>query len=339
MDFALTETQAELKAAARTYLADRYPTWRIAELSDSAGHDLDAWPELARQGWLDPDIGMVELGLLAEESGRALHPAPWWVTVGLALPAYHAAGVALPGPATLADGADTCRAVLAGDDWQVDGGVAGVIDAGAATAIVVAARTGAGVALFCVQPDTRGVVLTDRTGVDLLRTMSDLSLTGASARLLVDSPAAAPLHTFIGQRATALLACEAVGVAGRALELAVEHAKTRVQFDRPIGSYQAIAHQLADCYVEVELARSLAYRAAAVLADPAQDADEPLACAVHAGLRAASCACETAMQVFGGIGVTWEHPLHRWYRRALWLAAWHAGRPDSLATLAGVMLR
>ncbi|MDQ1721473.1 MAG: hypothetical protein QOI26_1207, partial [Pseudonocardiales bacterium] len=183
--------------------------------------------------------------------------------------------------------------------------------------------------------ESPGVTLTERAGLDPLRRVAELSLTGAPARLLLDAPAAGPVLALIDQRSRMLLACEAVGVADRVLELAVDYAKTRTQFGRPIGSYQAVAHQLADSYAAVELARSLAYRAAAVLADEPGQAAEPIACAVHAGIRAATSGCEVAMQVTGGLGVTWEYPLHRWYRRALFLQAQAAGGPDPLALIAG----
>ncbi|MFJ8917227.1 acyl-CoA dehydrogenase family protein [Amycolatopsis sp. NPDC102389] len=313
MDFALTEDQAGLKAAARTYLEDTYGPERIAE------NDLAAWPELVRQGWLDADLSLAELVLLAEEGGRALHPVPWFATAGLALPVYHAAGVEPPGPATLADGSETCRAARRDDGWRLDGAVQAVLHADVATEIVVAARTPAGVALFGVDPAAAS--LSARDGVDPLRATSDVALAGAEARLLIGPGAAASLLTAIRSRATTLLAGEAIGVADRALAIAVEHAKTRSQFDRPIGSFQAVSQQLADGYAEVELARSLAYRAAVAATA------EAVACAAHAASRAAVSVCETAIQVCGGMGVTWEFPLHRWFRRALWLEAELASGP------------
>jgi len=194
------------------------------------------------------------------------------------------------------------------------------------------------VALFGVRPDGHAALLTERRSIDPLRGLSGLELTGASARPLVAAPGARRLLVTIDRRAAALLACEAVGVADRALEFAVGYAKTRVQFDRPIGSYQAVGHLLAESYAELELARSLAYRAACVLRDRTKNADQALACAVHASRRAALQVCEAAIQVCGGIGVTWEFPLHRWYRRALWLDAVHARRPDPLVTLAETIL-
>ncbi|MFI7115384.1 acyl-CoA dehydrogenase family protein [Amycolatopsis sp. NPDC049868] len=319
MDFALTEDQAGLKAAARTYLEDTYGFERIGTLADDGGQDLAAWPELVRQGWLDPDLGLAELVLLAEEGGRALHPVPWFATAGLALPVYHAAGVEPPGPATLADGSGVCRATRRDDGWRLDGAVQAVLHADVATEIVVAARTPAGVALFGVDPAAAS--LSVRSGVDPLRATSDIALAGAEARLLAGPPSAAPLLTAIRSRATTLLAGEAIGVADRALAIAVDHAKTRSQFDRPIGSFQAVSQQLADGYAEVELARSLAYRAAGA------PTTEAVACAAHAASRAAVSVCETAIQVCGGMGVTWEFPLHRWFRRALWLEAELASGP------------
>lgn len=119
----------------------------------------------------------------------------------------------------------------------------------------------------------------------------------------------------------ATLALEAAGIAQRALEIAVEHAQTREQFGRPIGAYQAVAHPLADTYVESELARSLAYWAAWCVAE--NDSQSAVACAAaksYAG-DVAVAACEQAIQTLGGIGFTWEHPLHRYYKRALWIQA------------------
>jgi hypothetical protein len=119
----------------------------------------------------------------------------------------------------------------------------------------------------------------------------------------------------------AALALEAVGIAERALELAVEHASSREQFGRKIGVYQAVSHTLADTYVETELARSLAYWAAWCVAEDEDVAPVATAAAkAHAG-EAAVAACERSIQVHGGIGFTWEHVLHRYYKRALWIQA------------------
>ena len=122
----------------------------------------------------------------------------------------------------------------------------------------------------------------------------------------------------------AALALEASGIARRALELAVEHAKTREQFGRPIGVYQAVSHPLANTYVEAELARSLAYWAAWCVAENDEQTAIAVAAAKSYAGDAAVAACERAIQVLGGIGFTWEHPLHTYYKRALWIQA-HGG--------------
>jgi alkylation response protein AidB-like acyl-CoA dehydrogenase len=135
------------------------------------------------------------------------------------------------------------------------------------------------------------------------------------------------VRSRIRTRAFAALAAEAVGIAEKALELSIEYAKTREQFGKPIGSYQAVSHPLADTYRETELARSLAYWAAWCVAEGDEQAD--IACAaakVYCG-DAAVAACERSIQIHGGIGFTWEHVLHVYYKRALWIQA-YAGYPS-----------
>jgi alkylation response protein AidB-like acyl-CoA dehydrogenase len=145
--------------------------------------------------------------------------------------------------------------------------------------------------------------------------------------------AAAPEHERL-----AALALEAAGIAQRALEFAVEHAKTREQFGRKIGVYQAVSHPLANTYVEAELARSLAYWAAWCVAE--SDEQAPIAVAAaksHAG-DAAVAACERAIQVLGGIGFTWEHQIHTFYKRALWIQAYGGYSREQRAKIAAWLL-
>jgi alkylation response protein AidB-like acyl-CoA dehydrogenase len=136
----------------------------------------------------------------------------------------------------------------------------------------------------------------------------------------------------------AALALEAGGIAQRALELAVEHAKTREQFGRPIGVYQAVSHPLATTYVESELARSLAYWAAWCVAE--HDEQLPVAAAAAKSFAGdvAVAACERAIQVLGGIGFTWEHPLHTYYKRALWIQAYGGYSREQRAKVAAWLL-
>ncbi len=136
----------------------------------------------------------------------------------------------------------------------------------------------------------------------------------------------------------AALALEAVGIASKALELGIEHAKTREQFGRPVGVYQAVSHPLADTYVETELARSLAYWAAWCVAEDDEQAPIASAAAKSYAGDVGVAACERSIQVHGGIGFTWEHVLHRYYKRALWIQAYGGYPRQQRAKIAAWLL-
>jgi alkylation response protein AidB-like acyl-CoA dehydrogenase len=140
------------------------------------------------------------------------------------------------------------------------------------------------------------------------------------------------------QERFAALALEAAGIAQRALEFGVEHARTREQFGRPIGVYQAVAHPLADTYVESELIRSLAYWAAWCVAEGDEQAPIAVAAAKSYAGDVAVVACERAIQVLGGIGFTWEHPLHTYYKRAQWIQAYGGYSREQRAKVAAWLL-
>ena len=144
------------------------------------------------------------------------------------------------------------------------------------------------------------------------------SLAGDGGPRTVD-PTRPPWSVEETPRLRAAAAAEALGVAQRALDLGVEHAKTRVQFGKRIDTYQAVSHPLAQTYTDVELARSLVYWAAWCVAEKDERAPLAAAAAKAFATEAAVAACERSIQVHGGIGFTWEHPLHRFYKRALWL--------------------
>ena len=162
-------------------------------------------------------------------------------------------------------------------------------------------------------PDMRGTVAAGETlaTVDETLGLGKLSANGAE-------PAQGDWED-VRRRLLAALALEAVGIGSKALELAIEYAKEREQFGRKIGAYQAISHSLVDGYVAVELARSLAYWAAWCVAENDEQVDLAVASAKSQAAEAAVLACEKSIQAHGGIGFTWEHPLHRYYKRALWL--------------------
>jgi alkylation response protein AidB-like acyl-CoA dehydrogenase len=139
-------------------------------------------------------------------------------------------------------------------------------------------------------------------------------------------------------RLLAALAAEAVGVAQKALELGVEYVSQREQFGKKIGTYQAVSHPLADTYVETELARSLAYWAAWSVAEDGERAVLAAAAAKAQCAQTAVAACERSIQVHGGIGFTWEHPLHRYYKRAQWIEAFAGNAASQRATIAAALL-
>ncbi len=147
-----------------------------------------------------------------------------------------------------------------------------------------------------------------------------------------------PLAAAVRQRALAALALEAVGIAAAALALGVEHAKTREQFGKPIGTFQAVSHKLADTYLETELARSLAYWAAWCVASDDAETAVAVAAAKSYAADAAVDACERSIQVHGGMGFTWEHVLHRYYKRAMAIQAYGGYASHWRGVVAGHLL-
>jgi alkylation response protein AidB-like acyl-CoA dehydrogenase len=296
MDFTFTDEQLELKRQARAWLSERYPLDR-----DWDGPQDDRWAELAELGWLGVSVaeedggvglGFVEEAILLEELGYALYPGPYLATVGFALAAL---------------GPEDRAAVAAGTvKWSVEvnsltpwlGSVDRVVD------------------MDGLAQDARGEELPT---VDPSRPVGRLERTNGTP---LPGPRDIP-------RARTAMAAEAVGVAQRVLELGIEHATTRKQFGKPIGVYQAVSHQLANTYADVELARSLVYWAAWCVAEDDEQAPIAAGAAKAFAAEAAVAACERSIQVHGGTGFTWEHPLHRFYKRALWLEGL-GSRPSEL---------
>ena len=345
MDFAFSEEQDMLRAAAREWLADRYPADRVVELADGDGWDPAVWTELTQLGWLDPELDLLELAVLAEEAGYALLPAPWLTTVALAAPALGGIPArpttlawADDAAATLRDAAASvaCRADDDVDGWRLTGTKKAVPDLTSAAAAVVVAREHDRVALFLVDLAEHPETVHGRSTEDRTRRIGELRLDGTPAERLDVDPGV--VLRAARRRALALLACEAAGVTQRALDLAVAYAKDRTQFERPIGSYQGVSHRLANVYTALALSRSLAYRAAWCVAvdDPA--AEEAVASAAVSAARAAVGGCENAIQAMGGIGFTWDHPLHRLYKRAQWIAAFDGSASRHRAELADLIL-
>ncbi len=358
MDFSFSPEQDQLRAQARSFLEKRYPAARLAEIATSPdGWDRASWPELARLGWTGASIpeaqggaglSFVEEAIVFEELGRALYSGPYFSTVALALPALACAPDLLARvasgalTATLASATQASVAAVEArrdrDRWLLRGEADLVPDAGWVDAFVVQARGPDGIGLyFAERHDARPLVRVLDT-VDGTRRLGRVTFEDDEARLLAAPSAAAKIIAATRRRALAALALEAVGVASQALTLGVEHAKSREQFGRPIGAYQAVSHKLADTYVETELARSLAYWAAWCIAEDDGQAELAASAAKTYAAEAAVAACERAIQVHGGMGFTWDHPLHRYYKRALWIESFDRSGAAHRADIAQAIL-
>lgn len=309
MDVGFSASQLELRAAVRDVLAKECPPSLVRTCLEDAEAWRPLWQRAVDLGWtglalLDDDAGMgvIELIAVLEELGAAAAPAPLLSSAGLAAGALRAAG-----PATeqwqqeLGEGAVGTLAV----DMSP-----GALDATRADLVVVIA----GEELSVVRPGP-GVELAPLNAVDPSRPMARVTV-GADATVEAVLPVSMPAALTIPLTATA---AELVGLATRVLDVAVTHAGTREQFDRVIGSFQGIKHRLADCYVAIERARGLTYAAAMLAADADAHVDDAWRAAALAKAAAGDAATETTragVQTLGALGMTWEHDMHLYLRRA-----------------------
>jgi alkylation response protein AidB-like acyl-CoA dehydrogenase len=350
MIFTFTDEQRELGAILRRFLQDKSPSAEVRRLmATEAGYDPQTWAQLAGQlglqGLVIPEkyggsgAGPVELAVVCEEMGRALLCAPYFATAVLAVHALLASGDQaaqdefLPPIAdgsviaTLAvceddgswstDGLQT-RARRSGDGYLLDGRKSFVLDGHTAGLLLVVAQTDGGPALFAVDADAGAGGLTRRPleTLDMTRKQAVLSFSSVPARLIGAEGSAAEFVARTLRIAAVALAAEQVGGAQRCLDMSVEYAKIRMQFGRPIGSFQAIKHMCADLLLEVESARSAAYYAA--WAAEEQSDELPLVASVAKAFCSETFfrAAADNIQIHGGIGFTWEHDAHLYYRRA-----------------------
>ncbi|MFK4100300.1 acyl-CoA dehydrogenase family protein [Streptomyces sp. NPDC019531] len=348
MALTLTEEQDELRTLLRRFLADKAPSEEVRRWMESEeGHDPALWRQMADQlglqGLALPEAyggsggGSVELGLVLEELGRSLLPSPFFATVALAGQALAASDdeVAkarwLP---AIADGSLTAtlavaeesgswrpedveaRATRHADGWTLSGTKMFVIDGHRADLLLVVARDDTGPGLFAVDGTARGVTRARLDTLDPTRRLARIDLDSAPAlRIGPHEDASAYLRT-VTDLAVVALAAEQVGGAQACLDAAVEYAKIRVQFGRPIGSFQAIKHKCADLLLGAEGARSAAYHALAVAAENPADLPAPAAVAAAYCAEAFSHAAKENIQIHGGIGYTWEHDAHLYLKRA-----------------------
>jgi alkylation response protein AidB-like acyl-CoA dehydrogenase len=351
MILGVSAEQEELRASVRRFLADRAPLSRVRALMDGGETDWAVWEQagtqLGLQGLAIPEnyggagFSFAEQAVVLEEFGAALYGGPYLAsavlaaTALLASPDEGARRGLLPDiasgqtVATLAfteDGGSWDPAAIrlsavkdgpgVNGAWQLDGHKSFVLDGATAGLILVVATTDAGLSLFAVEGDAAGLGRAALPALDQTRQLARLEFAGVTGRL-IGSPGdgAAALDRALDVAAVAL-AAEQLGGAQRALDMAVEYAKVRRQFDRPIGSFQAIKHRCADLLLEVESLRSaVGYAAAAVAEDSAEIPVLASLVKAYASETYFHVAAEN-IQIHGGIGFTWEHDAHLYFKRA-----------------------
>jgi alkylation response protein AidB-like acyl-CoA dehydrogenase len=355
MNFGFNEEQELLRNTARKFFENECGSETVRRLMETPeGISAELWKKLAEQGWLGliyPEqydgtgLGLVDLVVLMEEMGRAVAPGPYFSTVllgGLAileaggegqkkewLPKIAAGDkrVALAWmepSAQLGPAGVTLTAVKRGETFTLSGTKLFVHDAHTADALVVAARTrpGAGadgVSLFLLPKGTKGLEVTLLPTMDQTRKLCEVACSdvtvGADALLGAAGAGWAPLSRVL-DRATVALCAEMCGGAQKVLDMTVEYAKIRQAFGRPIGSYQGVKHRAADMLVDVENSKSITYYAAWALDENSPEAPLAVSMAKAYVSDAYRRVAAGGIQLHGGIGFTWEHDLHLYFKRA-----------------------
>lgn len=347
MTYTLSAEQLEMSATVADFLDKRSPESEVRRLMEAGGApDPTVWAQLTDQlgltGLLIPEeyggggFGFLDFALVAEKTGAALLVAPLLSTVMASCAVALSSSEELKAlwlPA-LASGKKTGTLALAEESgsWdkstvtttvsELDGTprLAGtkmyVIDGQHADLFIVSATSADGsVGLYAVRSDSPGVELTALETLDMTRPQARVQFEKAPAVALTDAANGVTTYERVVAIAGVLLSAEQVGGAQRCLDMAVEYAKVRVQFGRPIGSFQAIKHKCADMLLDVESARSAAYHAAAVLDEDVDPAIASTLASAHCSAAYTKVAGEN-IQIHGGIGFTWEHPAHLYYKRA-----------------------
>ncbi|HEY2075802.1 MAG TPA: acyl-CoA dehydrogenase family protein [Streptosporangiaceae bacterium] len=352
MILGVTEEQEELRVSVRRFLADRAPITAVRELMETTeGLDVGVWrqagEQLGLQGIAVPEqyggagFSFAEQAIVLEELGAALYGGPYLAsavlaaTALLASPDEDARKRYLPGIAsgeiiaTLAfteeDGSwepDAIRLAAtpaqdnSADGWQLDGRKNFVLDGHTANLILVVARTGDTLSLFAVPAEANGLASTALPTLDQTRKLARLDFAAVPATVIGSVGDGTAVLSRTLDVAAIAQAAEQLGGAQRALDMAVEYAKVRHQFGRPIGSFQAIKHRCADLLLEVESLRSAVQYAAAAVAE--DSAEVPVVAALvkaYASDVYFHVAAEN-IQIHGGIGFTWEHDAHLYFKRA-----------------------
>ncbi|MFZ4605849.1 MAG: acyl-CoA dehydrogenase family protein [Caulobacter sp.] len=343
MNFDFSDDQKQLQDQARRFLADKCPTTAVrAVLEGGQTYDRALWIELGEMGFLGAAIpeefggvglGHLELCVIAEELGRAIAPVPVSSSIYLAAEFLMAAGSEdqkrawLPKLAsgetigTFAYGEGlgrvtetSIKAAVAGG--KLSGTKSPVPDGEIADVAVVAAREGGKVSLYLVDLNGPGVTRETVESIDPTRGQSVLTFKDAPAERLGAAGEGWRLAAEVMDRAAILLAFEQVGGSDRALEMGRDYALDRMAFGRPIGSFQAVKHILADMYVSATLARSNAYYGAWALSTGSSELPVAAATARVSATQAFQHCSKNNIQVHGGMGFTWAFDCHMYYRRS-----------------------
>jgi alkylation response protein AidB-like acyl-CoA dehydrogenase len=379
MDFAFSEQQDLLRTSARQFLERECPSDMVRRWSDNAqGYPPDLWQKMAALGWMGlvlPEtyggsgLSFVDLTILMEEMGRALLPAPFFSSIAFGaltlletgsneqrqqmLPRLVRGETKVCVALLEADGrydprGISMRASIRGNRATLNGTKLFVVDAHVSDYIICVARTRggrdpeSGISLFVLDITSPGIVCTPLIGIDQTRPLCEVSFTRVGVSLeamLGGRDAAWPTLQRALDKATVALCAEMVGGAEKAMEMCVDYGKTRVQFGRPIGSFQAVKHKIADMKVWVENAKSVVHYAAWAV-----DRDAPGA-SKAASMAKAYCSemytqvTADGIQVHGGVGFTWDHHMHLYFKRAkssevlLGDSTWHRERTAALIPL------
>jgi alkylation response protein AidB-like acyl-CoA dehydrogenase len=353
MNFGFTEEQEFLRETARDFLQEHAPVKLAREVMEGEeSHSTEVWSRMTELGWTGlaiPEpyggagLGMVELAIVLEEMGRVLAPVPFlptaigtWAILELGDEeqksewlARIGAGQAIATPAiteergTEEPGDMRLSAARSGPGWELSGHKLFVPDADIADLLVVVARTGGegerGLGLFLVPRDAQGVRIAPMRSMDPLRGLHRVDFEGVglpAAALLGGDLDAWPRWSRILDRARVMICAEMLGGAAKCLEDSVQYAKERVQFGKPIGVNQAVKHKCADMLFEVESARSITYYAAWAARENRDDAALLASMAKSYVSDAYRQVSAENIQIFGGVGFTWEYDCHLYFKRA-----------------------
>jgi acyl-CoA dehydrogenase len=338
--------QRDLIETIRSFLQKRWPTTALMDVAmGREPADREFWPALANElgvlGLAVPEeyegvgCSVVEVCLVLTELGRGLYMGPYLGTAALAVEAItasrdrsamsaHLPGIArgelratVAGLQELTSDAVLPAARLIGGQWLLTGTANHVIDALSADLLVVLADTDGGPEAFTVRSDSDQISMTPLNSLDLTRQQSTIDFHGARAERLGARGSGLAISRRLRLVTAVAQAAEDIGAAEQCLDMAVAYARDRVQFGRPIGSFQAIKHKCADMVLRIEAAKATVTYGASAVALDTDDAESSALNASAASSDAFFHAATTAIQIFGGIGYTWEHPAHLYLRRAV----------------------